>query len=217
MQFTTGIPVFPEVGFTGEPPSIFTTTVQTLIFGIPQKHFIDSARLGLQAASSRLIDAREQVALGASTVSTSNIDTLSQQNWPHHRQARVCRSSGREIEQKRAEAGVDPLSELLQARLTAAEIKLRLQHLEGRERTVAKQLATLTGLPLQDPSRPDRTQRFLKIPTVPAATSHRIPSKGFARRNCSRIPGSWLQKLSGRSTTCLSSVSTRSTTAIRHC
>jgi outer membrane protein TolC len=145
VQFSTGIPVFPEVGFTGEPPSIFTTTVQTLIFGIPQKHFIDSARLGLQAASSRLIDAREQVALDASTAYIE-LDTVSRELEAARRQEGF---AGRlvEIEEKRAEAGVDPLSELLQARLTAAEIKLRVQHLEGRERTVAKQLSTLTGLP----------------------------------------------------------------------
>jgi outer membrane protein TolC len=145
VQFTTGIPVFPEVGFTGEPPSIFTTTVQTLIFGIPQKHFIDSARLGLQAASSKLIDALEQVALEASNAYIE-LDTVNQELEAAHKQEKF---AGRlvEIEQQRAEAGVDPLSELLQARLTAAEIKLRLQHLEGRQRTVAKQLATLTGLP----------------------------------------------------------------------
>ena len=52
VAFSTGLPVFPEVGFTGTPPSIWTTTVQSLIFGIPQKHYIDAARLGLQAATS---------------------------------------------------------------------------------------------------------------------------------------------------------------------
>ncbi len=145
VQLSTGLPVFPGTGFTGQPPSIFTITVQSLIFGIPQKRFIDAARLGLQAASSRLIDAREQVALEASDAYIE-LDTVSQELEAAHKQEKF---AGRlvEIEQQRAEAGVDPLSELLQARLTAAEIKLRLQHLEGRQRTAAKQLATLTGLP----------------------------------------------------------------------
>jgi outer membrane protein TolC len=145
VQFSTGIPVFPETGFTGQPPSIFTTTIQSLIFGIPQKRFIDSSRFGLQAASSRLVDTREQVALEASTAYIE-LDTVDRELVAARQQETF---AGRlvEIEQQRTEAGVDPLSELLEARLTAAEIKLKLQHLEGRERTLAKQLSTLTGLP----------------------------------------------------------------------
>jgi outer membrane protein TolC len=145
VQFSTGLPVFPGTGFTGQPPSIFTTTIQSLIFGIPQKHFIDSARLGLQAASSRLIDTREQVALDASN-EYIELDTVTRELEAANRQRNF---AGRlvEIQQERADAGVDPLADLLQARLTAAEIKLKVQHLEGRQRTVEKQLATLTGLP----------------------------------------------------------------------
>ena len=40
-----------------------------------------------------------------------------------------------------------PLSSLLQAKLTAAQLKLSRLHLETRSATLAKQLATLTGLP----------------------------------------------------------------------
>src|ERR1700758_5144085 len=47
----TGLPFFPEVGFTGSPPSIWSATVQSLVYSIPQKRYIDSARLGLSAAS----------------------------------------------------------------------------------------------------------------------------------------------------------------------
>jgi len=53
-----------------------------------------------------------------------------------------------QIEQERTEAGVDPLNELLEARLTAAQIKLKREHLEARAGTLSKQLAVLTGLPL---------------------------------------------------------------------
>jgi outer membrane protein TolC len=145
VQFSTGLPVFPGTGFTGQPPSIFTTTVQSLIFGIPQKHFISAAGLGVQAANSRLADVREQVALEASTAYIE-LDAVTREIDAAHRQQNF---AGRlvEIEQQRSEAGVDPLSEFLQARLAAAEIKLKLQHLEGRERNLEKQLATLTGLP----------------------------------------------------------------------
>ncbi len=52
------------------------------------------------------------------------------------------------IEQERAEAGVDPLSDLLQARLTVAELKLRRIHLESRLGVLARQLSVLTDLPV---------------------------------------------------------------------
>ena len=44
VNMITGVPVFPEVGFTGSPPSIWSATVQSLVFGVPQKHYIDAAR-----------------------------------------------------------------------------------------------------------------------------------------------------------------------------
>jgi outer membrane protein TolC len=52
------------------------------------------------------------------------------------------------IEQQRNEAGVDSDLDLLQARLTAAKLKLQRLHLETRAATLAKQLAVLTGLPV---------------------------------------------------------------------
>ena len=141
----TGLPVFPEVGFTGSPPSIWSATVQALVYSIPQKRYIDAAGLGVQAAATRLRDAREQVALDASTAYIE-LDTVRQELEGALQQELL---AGRlvEIEQQRTEAGVDPLSELLQARLTAAQIKLVRLHLETRTANLEKQLAALTGLP----------------------------------------------------------------------
>ena len=145
VSFTTGIPTFPEVGFTGTPPSIWGATIQSLVFGIPQKRYIDSARLGLRAAATNLRDAKEQVALDASNAYIE-LDTVNRELGAAYQQqdyaARLV-----QIEQERTEAGVDPLSELLQARLTAAEIRLKRLHLQARADTLAAQLAALTGLP----------------------------------------------------------------------
>ena len=144
---STGLPTFPEVGFTGTPPSIWTATVQSLVFGIPQKRYIDAARFGLQAATANLHDAREQVALDASTAYLE-LDTVNRElDAAHEQEGYASRLVA--IEQERAEAGVDPLSELLQARLTAAEIKLKRLQLETRAGTLATQLASLTGLPAE--------------------------------------------------------------------
>lgn len=165
----TGLPVFPETGFTGSPPSVFTANVQSLIWGPPQKRYIDAAHLGVKAATARLNDAREQVALEASTayieLDTVNreLDAASQQEGMGARLVL--------IEQQRAEAGVDSLSEVLQARLAAAQVKLRRIHLENRVKALSKQLAALTGLP-EGSVTTDRAS----IPEIP-----KITGEGAAR------------------------------------
>lgn len=145
LNVNTGLPVFPEVGFTGQPPSIWSATVQSLVYSIPQKKYIDAARLGLQAAKERLKDTREQVALDASTVYIE-LDTVNRELDIAHREEQ---DAGKlvDVEQQRTEAGVDALSELLQARLRAAQVKLMRIHLETRAANLEKQLSVLTGLP----------------------------------------------------------------------
>ncbi len=141
----TGLPVFPEVGFTGSPPSIWNATVQSLVYSIPQKKYIDSARFGVLAAASRLKDAREQVALDASTAYIE-LDAINQEFNTVHQQEQFSMRLA-DIEQQRTEAGVDATSEMLQAKLWVAEIKLKRLHLEARAAVLEKQLAILTGLP----------------------------------------------------------------------
>jgi outer membrane protein TolC len=147
LSLSTGLPMFPEVGFTGSPPSIWNGTIQSLVFSLPQKRYIDAARFGLQAAAQNLNAAREQVALDASTAYIE-LDTVNRE-LDAAQQEEGFASRLVEIEQERAEAGVDPLSALLQARLTAAEVKLKRIQLEARAGTLEAQLAALTGLPTQ--------------------------------------------------------------------
>lgn len=160
VNFTTGLPVFPEVGFTGTPPSIFTTTVDSLIWGFPQKHYIQAAALASQAAQAKLKDAREQIALDASSAYIE-LDTVNQELAATVQQEDFAKRLVA-IGQQRAEAGVDPLSDLLQAQLQAAEIKLKRQHLESRAETLADNIATLTGLP-----KGSITPDHASIPEIP--------------------------------------------------
>ncbi len=142
----SGLPAFHDVGFTGGVPSIVSATVQSMVFSLPQNHYIAAARAGVKAATLNLEDAREQVALDASTAYIE-LDTVNTE-LAAARQQEGFADRLVAIEQERAEAGVDPLSELLQARLTGAELKLKRLHLETRALTQTKQLATLTGLPI---------------------------------------------------------------------
>ncbi len=145
LHFNTGLPVFPEVGFTGTPPSIWSATIQSLVFGVPQKRYIDSARLALEAATTNLHSEGEQVALQAST-DYIELDAVNEE-IAAARQQQIYAAKLVEIERQRTEAGVDPLSDYLQAKLTAAQIHLNELHLETRAVTLSKELANLTGLP----------------------------------------------------------------------
>ena len=178
VEVGTGLPVFPEVGFTGSPPSIWSATVQSLVYSVPQKRYIDAAGLGVRAANARLKDAREQVALDASTAYIE-LDTVNQELEGAHQQEQF---AGRlvDIEQQRTEAGVDPLSELLQARLIAAENKLKRLHLEARASVLNKQLSILTGLP--DGSIRISTQAFRRFRKC-VASKRREAWRAWRQRN----------------------------------
>ena len=172
LSVSSGVPVFPEVGFTGQPPSIWSASMQSLVFSIPQKHYIDAARYGLRAAASRLKDSREQAALDASTTYVE-LDSVNRElDATHQQETTAVRLV--EIEQQRAEAGVDPLSEMLQARLVAANVNLALAHLESRAAQLSKELALLTGLPLGSIT-PDHAS-IPEIPQVRAGDGpHTLP------------------------------------------
>ena len=165
LSFGSGLPAFPEVGFTGNLPSIWDATVQSMVFSMPQFRYIQAARAGLQAAQLNLKDAREQAALDAATAYIE-MDTV-QSELEAARQQEADAGRLVEIEQQRTDAGVDALSDLLQARLTAAQLKLNRLHLETRATTLAKQISVLTGLPTGSIT-PDHGS----IPEVPAISGN---------------------------------------------
>jgi outer membrane protein TolC len=168
ISFGSGLPAFPEVGFTGSLSTVWDATVQSMVFSLPQLRYMQAARAGLKAAQLSQAEARDQVALDASeayieldTVDTELDATKQQQDYA----AKLV-----EIEQQRAEAGVDPLVQLLEAQLAAAQLKLKHLHLETRAATLSQQLATLTGLPLHSIT-PDHAS----IPEIPSITADTAP------------------------------------------
>jgi outer membrane protein TolC len=162
----------PTIGFPTGQPSIANASMQSLVLSFPQRQYIRAARAGAEAAKLNLKDAREQVALDASTAYIE-LDTVNRELEAAHRQESFTERLV-QVEQERTDAGVDPLNELLQARLTAAQIRLKRIHLETRAATLAKQLATLTGLPIGSIT-PDRAS----IPEIPAVTAENpIPTAG---------------------------------------
>ena len=170
MTMGSGLPAFPAVGFTGGVPSILNANVQSLAFSFSQVQFIRAARAGFDAASLSLKDAREQVALDAST-DYIELDAVESELDAAHRQGDFANRLV-EIERERTGAGVDPLTELFQAQLTTAELKLKRLHLETRAGTLQEQLAALTGLPASA-MVPDHAS-IPEIPEVKADNSRRV-------------------------------------------
>ncbi len=161
LTFGSGLPAFHTIGFMPGVPATFSGTVQSQAVNLSQNEYIGAARSGIKAASLNLKDSLEQAALDASTAYIE-LETVNLELDAARQQEAF---AGRlvKIEQQRAEAGVDPLSDLLQARLTAAQLKLKRLRLETRAGSLAKQLAILTGLPVGSIT-PDRAS----IPEIPA-------------------------------------------------
>ena len=168
LSLGSGLPAFPEIGFTGDLPTIWNGKVQSMVFSMSQFSYIHAARSGVNAAEMNLKEAHEQVALDTSTAYIE-LDTVYGDLAAVREQEDL---AGRlvEIEQQRAEAGVDPVSDLLQAQLTAKQIKLKRIHLESRAETLASQLAALTGLPAGS-IVPDHAS----IPVIPAVRADETP------------------------------------------
>lgn len=176
LSFGSGLPAFPEVGFTGTLPTIWDASIQSIVFSMPQFRYIQAGRQGVKAAQLNLKDAREQVALDAATAYIE-LDTLNDELDASREQEQ---DAGRlvAIAQERTDAGVDPLNDLLQARLTAAQLKLKRMHLETRAATLTKQLSTLTGLPTGS-IKPDHAS----IPEVPAVSGDTVPQATAAQES----------------------------------
>jgi outer membrane protein TolC len=142
--------------------------MQSLVLSFSQRQYVKAARAGVEAANLSLKDAKEQVALDASS-DYIEMDTVQRELEAVREQERNAASLVA-IEEKRTDAGVDPLSSLLQAKLTAGQLKLSRLHLETRSATLAKQLATLTGLPVGS-IVPDHAS----IPEIPAVSTDEVP------------------------------------------
>ena len=157
-------------GFPTGQPSVGSATMQSLVFSYSQRQYVKAARAGLDASNLRLKDAREEVALDASNtyieLDTVNLELEAARQQESFAAALV------KIEQQRVDAGVDSALDLLQARLTAAELKLKRLHLDTRADTLARQIAVLTAMPIGS-ILPDRSS----IPEIPAVTANKAPRR----------------------------------------
>ena len=167
-NFVIGSNVGYSHGFPTGQPSVGSASMQSLVLSYSQRQYIKSARAGIEAARLALKDAREQTALETSGAYIE-LDAVNRELAAAAQQENFTADLVR-IEQQRAEAGVDSDLDLLNARLTAANLKLQRLHLETRAATLAKQIAVLTGLPVSTIA-PDHAS----IPEIPKITADEAP------------------------------------------
>jgi len=167
-NFAIGSTVGYSHGFPTGQPSVGSATMQSLVLSYSQRQYSKAARAALDAANLSLKDAREQVALDASSTYIE-LDTVNRE-LEAARQQEALSDRLAQIEEQRAEAGVDSGLDLLQTRLKIAQLKLQRLHLETRAATLAKQLAVLAGMPLGS-ILPDHAS----IPEIPAVTADELP------------------------------------------
>ena len=167
-NFVIGSQIGYSHGFPTGQPSVGSATMQSLVFSYSQRQYTKAAHAGVEAATLNLKEAREQVALDASTTYVE-LDTVTRE-FEAARQQQAFAEDLNRIEEQRAEAGVDSNLELLQTRLRIAELKLQRNHLESRAAALIKQLSVLTGLPVAS-ILPDHTS----IPEIPAVSADQAP------------------------------------------
>jgi outer membrane protein TolC len=167
-NFVIGSEVGYSHGFPTGQPSVGSASMQSLVLSYSQRQYIKAAHAGVDAANLSLNDAREQVALDASTTYIE-LDTVNRELAAAHQQESFS-ANLLQIEQQRAEAGVDSHLNFLETQLQIAQLKVQRLHLETRAATLAKQLAALTGMPVGS-ILPDHAS----IPDIPAITADEAP------------------------------------------
>ena len=189
-NFVIGSQVGYSHGFPTGQPSVGNATMQSLVLSFSQRQYTKAARAGVEAANLSLKDAKEQVALDASKAYIEMDAIGSELEAAREQEQDAARLVA--IEQERTEAGIDPLSALLQAKLTAAQLKLSRLHLETRSATLAKQLSTLTGLPVGS-----ITADHASIPDIPAVSADEAPQPLFGIQSANVLARSKLLEAKG--------------------
>ena len=135
----------PTIGFPAGQPSIANATMSSLVFSFSQTFYAKAAEAGYRSAQLALKDAAEQTALDASSAYLE-LDTVTREMDAAAAQQQDAQRL-ESIEEQRVTAGVDSHSDLLESKLTLAQLHLKQIQLGNRAAILRAQLATMTGLP----------------------------------------------------------------------
>ena len=161
-----------SVGYSPNPPTLFSINGASLVYSGSQVPYIHSARLGFNAARQLFMDTREAVAEDVAITYSDLLKDQQREDTLQQEMDETAKLVG--ILQDRVDAGRDPRIDLTQARMNAAN--LRVSRLRAADDTLddRKHLADLIG----EPSGIIRVSGGFPDTALPAATLQ--PEAGYA-------------------------------------
>lgn len=174
LGYTAGFPLSME----GAAPSIFNVTSQQFLINPAQRWFVRSAQAQWNASAISREDQRKQAIMDASLAYAELAKVNSQLQALQQQEQSAQKLVG--IENDRVQAGVDNPVQLTRAKLDEARTRMRSAELEGTALQLRKQLADLTGLPMQEiepvadsiPALPDNSA--VDVASEAATTSEKV-------------------------------------------
>jgi outer membrane protein len=163
-QVTVGSTVGYAYGFPlsleGSAPTIFNVTSQSLVLNLAQREFVRAAKAEWRATAAQNRDQRSQVMLDTA-LSYAELNKWEQELQILRHQRDV--THGIEYATlQRVKEGINSQVDETKARLTGAEVRLRIAQAEGAADLLRTHLFQLTGVPVQS-----ITTISSSIPTLP--------------------------------------------------
>src|SRR6185437_10308378 len=176
-QVTVGSDVGYAYGFPlsleGSAPTIFNVTSQSLVFSPAQREFVRAARAEWHATAAQNRDQRSQTMLDTA-LSYAELNKWEQELRILRHQNNVTHNMEYAVLQ-RVKEGIDSQVDETKARLTSAQVRLRIAQGEGSADLLRAHLSQLTGVPAQS-----ITTLGDSIPALPAPDPPSDPAPATA-------------------------------------
>jgi len=144
-SINAGAAVGQSYGYSPYPPTLFTVNGGSRVYDASQFYYIRAARAGLDAAQLHLDDIREAVAEDTA-LAFAALDHDQQREQAVGQQLGFANTLVSIVE-SRVNAGQDTAIDLIQAKLTAAQLRFALLRAQDDTAEDREQLARLIGLP----------------------------------------------------------------------
>ena len=150
-QVTVGSDVGYAYGFPlsleGSAPTIFNVTSQSPVLNLAQREFVRAAKAEWRASTAQNRDQRSQVMLDTA-LSYAELNKWERQLQVLRDQSNVSHNIEHAV-LERVKEGIDSQVDETKARLSSAEVRLRIAQAEGSADLLRTHLSQLTGVPAQ--------------------------------------------------------------------
>jgi outer membrane protein TolC len=169
-QVTVGSDVGYAYGFPlsleGSAPTVFNVTSQSYVLNLAQKEFVRAAKAEWRASSAQDRDQRSQVTLDTA-MSYAELNKWERELQVLQDQSNVTHNIEYAVLQ-RVKEGIDSQVDETKARLTSAQVRLKIAQAEGSADLLRTHLSQLTGVPAQSITTTGDSIPALPAPDPPA-------------------------------------------------